>query len=801
MMKKRVLAALMSLIMLLSVLTSAAADAVYTYPQLGVTIKPSDMSEMEREFRVWATNLIRDYAIGEYYALSGGNQLTSMNSYSEYYRLAKTKMKFDGQNVTDKDVIYNTSRDADMAQNDSLYLFVIAESMKEAVLINEKDIMASLNQIPEEKRKFIRLDIEAGAMKIDDVMIITNELANDYIWSDFFNAVTDVVVLAADTVGEIKLFASKPNQKVDMRAILESALESVDAIVTRLMEAADANAKIYARNLAREVLIDDLASQLYQVNGETISFLRNTYQNVETHYGYQHIINQLLDCIDPAKNPQLTVLMANQAVTVVDNTTISDEYGASIKLVDSVGIEFLESIDVGSAVMLGLADAFGEVLKGVMTALSDFIANGLEGKYLKINGMNVIKWSDVSDILLDTISDTVNGAIDKSIDGMFEEYLNGEGVSDAKAVMTRVWNDAWGSLWSADLWRSILNNLGEKLYTVPTNMLGTNKSDDFMIKLFSTAWEVVMAPMADSEDGLVRLGDALYGQQLGKDDMAGFVGEMMEALGGAIEKDVNNTTGGASLDKLFEKAEQTAREEKQYRKAAQYLDTTVGPYNKGWKIVDKAEKTAQEARSNRNWAVISIICNVFDNAWEAGTSIGELLESSVAAANEEGQLSYLASMVTTSYKMSNDVLGSTTGRLRNMGFLNGSVTAEDFDIFLDPNQVPLETVVTLVSLIHSQLKYDIVGTKNYYDIAFQGWVEEAYFGTIFERRKDGSVVRYNQWNTAEFWDYTLDHHVNVYDEMGVVKNQNAAQFYNKTTAFWQNYYVDEWNPDWQIFLN
>ena len=112
---KRLIAALLSLALCLSSLASSLAEEpVYIYPEIRMTLLPDDRAALEMSFRQWAQAVIFDYYSGVYSA-SGSSRATHMGQpFGEYYRLAYSKQAFDKENIGNKNILYNTHRDADL---------------------------------------------------------------------------------------------------------------------------------------------------------------------------------------------------------------------------------------------------------------------------------------------------------------------------------------------------------------------------------------------------------------------------------------------------------------------------------------------------------------------------------------------------------------------------------------------------------------------------------------------------------------------------------------------------------------
>jgi len=182
--------------------------------------------------------------------------------------------------------------------------------------------------------------------------------------------------------------------------------------------------------------------------------------------------------------------------------------------------------------------------------------------------------------------------------------------------------------------------------------------------------------------------------------------------------------------------------------------------------------------------VVNFVLDVCDRAWETGESLRELSDSIIAAKNGEGIISLHAARVVAAHNLSNGVRGelrsALIARVSASGFEADNWNAYAF--VMDPEQTTLEEVVRLVSYVHTQIKYDIIGTRSYYNITFQGSKDEKF-------RK------------SEFWKYVENKHTNIFGQKGFINNDRAQDRYNWVTGFWQDYYVDLWNSNWQVFLN
>ena len=194
-----------------------------------------------------------------------------------------------------------------------------------------------------------------------------------------------------------------------------------------------------------------------------------------------------------------------------------------------------------------------------------------------------------------------------------------------------------------------------------------------------------------------------------------------------------------------------------------------------------------------------MICNVIDSAWEVGTSLREAVDSTMADLSNEGSLSLLASSVFKAKQLSDGVRTDVIGKIQSYCHSMSVSSLSELDFVLDPSRMPLEDLVAIISLIHTQLKYDIVGTSMYYNISFKAWHGGEYLGTVLSRNGDGSVASYHHVGEVQFWNYLRTNHVNVHHEKGVMLVGFAENYYREVQSLIDTHYAAKWDPAWGIF--
>lgn len=800
-MSKRLIAALLSLMLFVSVLPdSRAEEPIYVYPEIHITLLPDDMAALELEFRQWAQAVIFDY-YSQVYSASGPSNATHMGQpFGEYYRLAFSKQAFDKDNIGNKSIIYNTSRDSDITQNESVLTWVLIESLKEAVQLNRKAILDRYNATPRSMRKYLVLNIETGGLSVSEILQATEDMESTRAQSAWINLANDTVLLAMDCLTAWELAGSSESQTLG--DVISTSLAATDAFVESLMDSAVKNAQLRAQDTVREYLICQLASQLYNTHLETILFLRSAYASGDIDaYGQKEQIKAFIDMLDPDKHPEIATLLSEEAASQINVYSIANDY------ITSTGLTFVETIDFRTAITLALMDAAAEGIKGALKMTEDLLKEKFKGKHFSVKNHNVISVNDFIGIVFGTLSDTVSEAVDNTIENVYQDYMSGKSLEwDNPGDL--IWNNVQSALTGTLIWQNILDNLSE---VVMQNLAGKAEEwgskklsgtgwPDWAERLFNFLLEGGAATF-DSDDGLVKLGEIICGQSkpiTGED-----VGDFLSMLGEQLsESFLQSTDSWTSIGSLYNEAVSTYEQNEQTlnrllsKPAAQQTPRNNMNINRAKNAMNEAEQ-AIEAYGGQK--AFDMICNVIDSVWEVGSSLREAVDSTMADLSDEGALSLLASIVVRAQKLSDGVRANATGRIQSYCHTLSVGSLSELDFVLDPSRMPLEDLVAIISLIHTQLKYDIVGTSMYYNISFKAWHGGQYLGTVLSRNEDGSVASYHHFGEAQFWNYLRTNHTNVHQEKGIMMIAFAESYYRKSQSFEKRHYSEKWNPAWNIF--
>lgn len=800
---KRLIAALLSLALCLSSLASSLAEEpVYIYPEIRITLLPDDRAALEMSFRQWAQAVIFDYYSGVYSA-SGSSRATHMGQpFGEYYRLAYSKQAFDKENIGNKSILYNTHRDADLTQNESVLTWVLIESLQESVQLNRKVILERYNATPRSMRKYLVLNIETGGLTVSEILQATEDVESTRAQSAWINLANDTVLLAMDCLTAWELAGTSSSQDKTLSDVISTAFDATDAFVESLMDSAVKNAQLRAQDTVREYLICQLASQLYNTHLETLLFLRAAYASgsIET-YGQQAQIEAFVDMLDPVKHPEIATMLSEQAATQINMYSVADDY------ITSTGLAFVETIDFRTAISLALMDAAAEGIKGALEMLEDTLKEKFKGKNFSIKKVDIISVNDFIEIVFGTLSDTVNETVDKTIEEVYQDYMSGKSLEwDNPGDL--IWDNVKSALTGTMIWQNILDNLSK---VVMQNLAGKAEAwggkklsgtgwPDWAERLFNFVLEGGAATF-DSSDGLVKLGEIICGQSrpITGEDIGAFLSLLGEQLSQSF---LQSTESWSSIGSLYGKAVSTYKksERKMNRLLSIKEEDRTPRNNKQISRTKTAMDEAEQAIETYGGQIaFDMICNVIDSTWEVGTSLREAVDSTMADLSNEGSLSLLASSVFKAKQLSDGVRTDVIGKIQSYCHSMSVSSLSELDFVLDPSRMPLEDLVAIISLIHTQLKYDIVGTSMYYNISFKAWHGGEYLGTVLSRNGDGSVASYHHVGEVQFWNYLRTNHVNVHHEKGVMLVGFAENYYREVQSLIDTHYAAKWDPAWGIF--
>lgn len=785
-MNKRILAALLCLSLCVTSLPCAAGEELYSYPAVDATIPADDQLAVEMAFREWAAELLYDYYAGSYKAAYAGSD--GREPFAEYYRLAVLKRSFDREKQNNKHIIYNTVSGTE-ADKQGVYTWVLLESLKEAVRINSDEIIAQFNATPKAERKYLMLDIVNGTLTKDEYVENAQERMDAILAADALEAIFDIGLVCIETALQVK-FTTK--DKGDLLSdVISGAADTLDAAFETLTEAAETNALINARNEVRTLLANELASEVLTISDIAVGFLKNTYSDLlsNRHAEYRNLIETFLEVTDNS-NPDLAdhVSDAVQMEMAAIETT-----QAAQKILDDAGYEVAKTLDPGSIAAVVAVDTFCTLLEESVKILFEmaeekFAEKGLEftiaGKTISLGA------DDLMEYLSDCITKYLSIVRDQLVDQYFDQYLEGTTVDIG-----------------------VLDGLGER-------MIAAFDSKDFKYELiagFLTKFAPdVLEDLSGNDSFLIEAAveflDVLASDLFTNDSTSETAGNLLKIFvkssGSFVDEKVK--------DLLQQSADKVQRAEHQERKAARWRDKNQKRTKKAEKRAEnyrkEAYKLSQEAEVKAAFQipVFDVVTNVWDRAWETGTSIRAALDSAVASANGEGRLSLLTARVHAAREMSFPLLSDSTDLLANNVFTVGDgnfFTKDAYSIVMDREKIPLDALVKIVSRIKMQLKYDIVGAKSYFDVALHFWEGEEYLGLGGSITED--EIRYNKLFATEFVKYMFDHYSNIYGENQILTTGTADRLYDEI-VFFENHYFNRmldphrpggtWDPAWDAYF-
>ncbi len=785
-MYKRFLAALLSLILCVTSLPCAAEEGGHEYPGVDITFPADDQIAVEMAFRQWAAELLYDYYAGSYKAAYVGS--SGKEPFAEYYRLAVLKSSFDRDNQNNKHIIYNMVSGTE-ADQQGVYTWVLLESLKEAVRINSDEIIAQFNATPKDERKYLMLDIVNGTLTKDEYVENAQERMDAMLAADALEAIFDIGLVCIETALQVQV-ATKAKSDL-LSNVISGAAETLDAAFETCVEAAETNALINARNEVRTLLANELASEVLTINDIAVGFLKNTYSDLlsNRHAEYRDLIETFLEVTDNS-NPDLADHVAD---AVQMEMAAIEATQAAQKILDDAGYEVAKTLDPGSIAGVVAVDTFCTLLEESVKILFEMAEEKVAGKGLEftIAGKKIsLGADDLMQYLNDCITKYLSIVRDQLVDQYFDQYLEGTTVEIG-----------------------VLDGLGDKLVTAFT-------SDEFRYELiagFLTNFAPgVLEDLTGDDSALidasVELLDVIASDLFTGDSSSETTGNLLKIFVNSADSIVN-----AEVEELLQKsADKVQRAEAQERKAELWRGKNQKRTKKAETRAENYRKAAYElsqeveAKEAFQVPVFDVVTNVWDRAWETGTSIRAALDSAVSAANGEGRLSLLTARVYAAREMSFPLLMDSNNMLANDVFSAGDgnfFTPDAYSIVLDREKIPLEVLVAIVSRIKTQLKYDIVGAKSYFDVALHFWEDEDYLGLGGSVTED--EIRYNKLFATEFVKYMFDHYSNIYGENQILTTASADRLYNEI-VFFENHYFNRildpyrpggtWDPAWEAYF-
>ena len=784
-MNKRILAALLCLILFVTSLPCAAGAGEYSYPPVDAAIPPDDQLAIEMAFREWAAELLYCYYVGGYKSWGMGNNKTEL--FAEYYRLADLKREFDRDNQNNEHVIYNVVSGTEEDKK-SLYTWVLLESLKEAVMINSDEIIAQYHATPEDERIYMMLDISTGELKKDTYVENAQERVDAIKDAAVKEAFLDAFMLGVDTFLQYQIAMSGASKGDLLQDCVSAIIDTVDAAAEAVLEGQKTNALITARNDVRNNLASDIASRLTEVNKKALGFLQNAYGDMSSfrYNEYRDLIETFIEVMD-STNPLMETQIATAATEEMKRIVANAE---AEKILNGFDYELAETMDPEMIAAVAAINALGTALEEFIDILSEQLQDAVEGKKLSVRFRDKTGKTITADWSAD--------AVIEAIGNVLSEYC-GE-------VTSKIVDDYYAQ-YAAGTTVDI-----NVLETVGTKLLAAFTSKDFLYELGSN---VVMTLIPDFEgqldDAVQGVLDVIMSDIFTADSDSEMAKNVLELFAKSAEGMANATMDSLTQERnkyLSQAAEYQKKVDKKVNRKVKRSKEYKRRVEENKALAEKYSTAAADIETRINeleeFAVplVDVVTNVWDRAWETGTSIRAALDSTVASANGEGRVSLLAGRVYAAKQMSLPVMISCHEKMYETVFITeqgGFMARDAYDIVLDREKVALEDLVQMVSSIQNQFKYDIVGAKSYFDISLQFWEGEEYLGWWGKIEED--EIKYHNWFVTKFIKYMFDNYSNIYGENEILGVSMSEGLYDQI-VFYQNYYFGDttWDPAWEAYF-
>lgn len=785
---KRFLSLLTSLMLLLGSLPVAAWADTYTYPEITITIPPSDMAQLELAFRAWAAELVADYYYSPYNVSANPSGMSLLQPYSEYYRMASTKKNFDKGKTNDDNVIYNMQRQGVLEEQkrDALTMWALKETLKDATLINSKAIMEEYKKLDEDARSYLLFDPRTGTMQSNKELFESLEDVEDNLcWMALVDTVTNMAVTTSETYLKLKLAKSTRSGAPELSDLVSGFADAVRESADFWTEAARNNAEATLQNTLRSWLISDMANQMAYLNDRSVMFLRDAYSGT---LSFQREGNNALDAfvamLTPEENPHLNEMIADKAVSNVRVETIFS----------SAGLAEMKTIDFDSAFAIGITIAVKEEFKGVLDACCTWLEQDTQPFML---GNKQISKGKVLAIFLDTLSGTLDDAFNTAINQIYDNYFNGVSMreSDCLAIMENCIVDAFTgpTVWIV-FGQSLVDN-GFDIFSDNLNM--ENDALNAIIKCgiaFATDRE---SPQADLALQKIKALMGIEGTPSAKTCLD-WIDALLKSAENMIDAPFDTQ---AAYKNTLETYNRDLKAQKELEDRFNGLTSKGQNSPRGQKLDKRIQKNQQDLNKTKQQLdkkTIVVWLNMVDDIFDAYfVEPAKLVNSALSDSNNEGSMSLLAGAIASSHDLSVVPMSMATVTIRD-NIPNSHNRYSLINTIQDPTLVSTDTLTSLVSTIHAQVKYDISGTLFYYDLAFHTWVVGDYFWNWEENDR---VSRY--WTgplAADFFDYTQKHHNNVDGTKGILYETGAAFYYNKVVTFYDTHFQNTYDPAWDVFF-
>ena len=284
-------------------------------------------------------------------------------------------------------------------------------------------------------------------------------------------------------------------------------------------------------------------------------------------------------------------------------------------------------------------------------------------------------------------------------------------------------------------------------------------------------------------------------KELTAKDYVAFLGDLLTALTKVHLKNPRAQWGGASFEEYYKDAlSDKAETEKRLKDLRSKQSNSSGTRKKIEAAEAQKRKIEDQINAQNVNGAFSVIVEIFDKAWETGISIAEVGNSAMANLNGESRLSLLAARTVCARNLSNPLQGDACSAIADLRISSNSL--EDYRrVICDPERVPIEKLTHIVSLIRTQIKYDIVGSKSYYDISLHGWELDEY-STKYIYTMHGFITMPG----AAFWNHCQQFYINSYLEKGILKTNVAQGRYDTIVRFHRKFDAT-WKTEWDVLFN
>lgn len=669
-------------------------------------------------------------------------------------------------------------------------MWVLNETLKDAVYLNCDSIMKQYRELRDKQEvKYLIYDIETGTLKESPILEAVDKTEHTRAWMAVIDAATSAAMVGAEGYLQIQIKKAGSNKAPSLSALVDGLGDMINEVVDNSTDIAEKNAEIRMQNTLREMLISDMTTQLNHINERAVMFLVDAYSGaLSSELVTNDLLNEFVSFYDPKQNEELYAIINKHASYEVDMKLLA------AKLIDQgVGLVEMNEIDLRAAVSLGAMDAMTEIFK---TSIDVLIAP-IEESDVKIRiGKKEMKFSTVLNCICDALTVTLETACDEAADDLYLACINGKG--DEVNIDQILDEEITTAFSDGTFWRELGYNLIDVIGDIGVDKVDTgNPYLDSMIR-------AALQALTDSNDGVI---EQVLKDLFGKDgkitgkDWLDYISKMLEYAGTQVGK--VGFMSDEDYKKLQDKYNETTADRNRLmdrlieNKDIPGYSETPGAKNKQKKI-DRADAELEQMQNKLDTESRQVWFEMADEIWNSFVDCVEAADSVFSDLNDEGSMSLLAGCVASAYDLSFTPMREAV-RCIETHLPPGSTTSREMlkNAILDPELVSMDTLKQIVSLIHTQVKYDISGTAFYYDLAFQTWVVGEYF-INFE--KDDRVSTYYRLGAANFFNYTEKHHTNIYDTKGILDDRSAASLYNKVVTFYDNHFKDTYNPAWDDFF-